>query len=60
MDSNRIHNHRTFDIPGLRKMKTILTAVALPKAITRGTLTVREHHKNECKIPLHKRRGIKV
>ena len=45
LDSKTIHNHKTFDIPHLRKIKTIPTAVALPKAITRGTLTVREHHK---------------
>ena len=61
VDSTINNNHRTFDIPHFRKIKSIPIAVALPKAITRGTLTVGEHHKkNESKIPLHKRRGIKV
>ena len=44
LDSKTIHSHKTFDIPHLRKIKTIPTAVTLPKAITRGILTVREHY----------------
>ena len=61
VDSTININHRTFDLPRFQKIKSIPTAVALPKAITTGTLTVRENHKkNESKIPLDKRRGIKV
>ena len=39
-----------------RKAQTLL---ALPKAITRGQLTIREfHRKDESKVPLHKRSGV--
>ena len=55
-DSNKKSNHSTFDYPQRRKLKTLQMAVALPKTITRGTLTIHEHFKkNESKILLHKR-----
>ena len=45
-----------FDEPLKCKQRTLPTALALPKVITRGVLTVCEHHKkNEMKILLHKR-----
>ena len=52
-------NLTVFDLPRHRKKCKDQTLLALPKAITRGTLPIREHHrKNESKVLLHKRAGI--
>ena len=49
----------TFDLPRKRKQRKAQTLLALPKAITRGQLSVREHHrKDESKVLLHKRAGV--
>ena len=48
-----------FDMPSKQKHHSLPTALCLPKAIMRDTLTVWESYKkNEMKIPYHKRRGL--
>ena len=52
-------NLNVFDIPRCRKKCKEQSLLALPKAITRGTLPIREHHrKNESKVLMHKRAGV--
>ena len=52
-------NLTVFDMPRRRKKCKEQSLLALPKAITRGTLPIREHHrKNESKVLLHKRAGV--
>ena len=52
-------NLNVFDIPRHRKKCKEQSLLALPKAITRGTLPIREHHcKNESKVLMHKRAGV--
>ena len=52
-------NLNVFDIPRHRKKRKEQSLLALPKAITRGTLPIREHHrKNESKVLMHKRAGV--
>ena len=52
-------NLNVFDIPRRRKKHKEQSLLALPKAITRGTLPIREHHrKNETKVLMHKRAGV--
>ena len=52
-------NLNVFDIPRCRKKHKEQSLLALPKAITRGTLPIREHHrKNESKVLMHKRAGV--
>ena len=52
-------NINVFDIPRCRKRCKEPSLLALQKAITRGTLPIREHHrKNESKVLMHKRAGI--
>ena len=48
-----------FDLPRRRHKHKAQPLLALPKAITRGQLTIREfHQKNESKVLLHKRAGV--
>ena len=48
-----------FDMPSKQKLCSLPTALSLPKATMRGTLTVWESYKkNEMQIPYHKRRGL--
>ena len=48
-----------FDLPRHRRKRKAQPLLALPKAITRGQLTIREfHQKNESKVLLHKRAGV--
>ena len=52
-------NLTVFDMLRRRKKCKEQSLLALPKAITRGTLPIREHHcKNESKVLLHKRAGV--
>ena len=52
-------NLNVFDIPRHRKKHKEQSLLALLKAITRGTLPIREHHrKNESKVLMHKRAGV--
>ena len=52
-------NLNVFDIPRHRKKCKEQSLLALPKAITRGTLPILEHHrKNESKVLMHKRAGV--
>ena len=52
-------NLNVFDIPRCRKKCKEQSLLALPKAITRGTLPICEHHrKNESKVLMHKRAGV--
>ena len=52
-------NLNVFDIPRCRKKCKEQSLLALPKAITRGTLPIHEHHrKNESKVLMHKRAGV--
>ena len=52
-------NLTVFDMPRCRKKRKEQSLLALPKAITRGTLPIREHHhKNESKVLLHKRARV--
>ena len=54
-------NQTRFDLPRPRKQRKPPKLLALPKAITRGQLTIREfHRKDEGKIPLDKRAGVPV
>ena len=46
-------------MPRHRKKRKEQSLLALPKAVTRGTLPIREHHcKNESKVLLYKRAGV--
>ena len=50
---------KAVDKPRVRKKCKAQTLLALPKAITRGQLTIREfHRKDESKVPLHRRSGV--
>ena len=52
-------NQTRFDLPRVRKKRKAQSLLALPKAITRGQLTIREfHRKDESKVPLHRRSGV--
>ena len=52
-------NLNVFDIPRRRKKRKEQSLLALLKAITRGTLPIREHHrKNESKVLMHKRAAV--
>ena len=52
-------NLNVFDIPRHRKKCKEQSLLALPKAITRGTLPIHEHHrKNESNVLMHKRAGV--
>ena len=52
-------NLTVFAVPRHRKKCNEQSLLALPKAIMRGTLPIREHHpKNESKVLLHKRAGV--
>ena len=52
-------NETHFDMPRIRKQRKSQDLLALPKAITRGQLTIREFHcKDESKVPLHKCAGV--
>ena len=52
-------NLNVFDITRHRKKCKEQSLLALPKAITRGTLPIHEHHrKNESKVLMHKRAGV--
>ena len=52
-------NQSVFDLPRPRKQRKAPKLLALPKAITRGQLTIREfHRKDEAKVPLDKRAGV--
>ena len=52
-------NQSVFDLPRLRKQRKAPKLLALPKAITRGQLTIHEfHRKDEAKVPLDKRAGV--
>ena len=52
-------NQTRFDLPRVRKKCKAQTLLALPKAITRGQLTIREfHRKDESKVPLHRCSGV--
>ena len=52
-------NLTTFDLPHHRRKCKAQTLLALPKAITRGQLTIREHYrKDESKVLLHRCAGI--
>ena len=52
-------NQSRFNLPHPCKQRKTSTILALPKAITRGQLTIREfHHKDEGKIHLDKCAGI--
>ena len=52
-------NETRFDLPRKHKQRKSQDLLALPKAITRGQLTIREfHRKDESKVPLHKRAGV--
>ena len=52
-------NLTVFDMPRHRKKRKEKSLLALPKALTRGTLPIHEHHhKNESKVLLHKRAGV--
>ena len=52
-------NQTRFDLPRVHKKCKAQTLLALPKAITCGQLTIREfHHKDESKVPLHRRSGV--
>ena len=52
-------NQTVFDMPRHRKKCKEQSLLALPKAITRGTVPIHEHHrKNESKVLLHKRAGV--
>ena len=52
-------NLTVFDMLRRRKKRKEQSLLALPKAITRGTLPICEHHcKNESKVLLHKRAGV--
>ena len=52
-------NSMRFDLPRNRRKRKAQPLLALPKAITRGQLTIREfHRKNESKVLLHKRAGV--
>ena len=54
-------NQTRFDLPRPRKQQKAPKLLALPKAITRGQLTIREFHRqDEGKIPLDKRAGVPV
>ena len=54
-------NQTRFDLPHPRKQRKAPKLLALPKAITRGQLTIHEfHRKDEGKIPLDKRAGVPV
>ena len=52
-------NQTRFDLPRVRKKRKAQTLLALPKAITRGQLKIREfHHRDESKVPLHRCSGV--
>ena len=52
-------NQTQFDLPRVCKKCKAQTLLALPKAITRGQLTIREFHcRDESKVPLHRRSGV--
>ena len=52
-------NSTRFDQPRRRKQRKWQSLLALPKAVTRGQLTIREfHRKDESKVHLHKRAGV--
>ena len=52
-------NQTQFDLPRVCKKRKVQTLLALPKAITRGQLTIREfHRKDESKVPLHRCSGV--
>ena len=52
-------NLTVFDMLRRRKKRKEQSLLALPKAMTRGTLPICEHHrKNESKVLLHKRAGV--
>ena len=52
-------NSTQFDLPRHHHKHKAQPLLALPKAITRGQLTIREfHRKNESKVLLHKRAGV--
>ena len=52
-------NQSRFDLPHPHKQRKTPMMLALPKAITRGQLTIREfHRKDEGKIHLDKRAGV--
>ena len=52
-------NLTTFDLPHHRHKRKSQTLLALPKAITRGQMTIREHYrKDESKVLAHRRAGV--
>ena len=52
-------NQTRFNLPWVRKKRKAQSLLALPKAITRGQLTIREFHQNDkSKVPLHRRSGV--
>ena len=52
-------NQTRFDLPRVRKKRKAQSLLALPKAITRGQLTIHKfHQKDESKVPLHRRSGV--
>ena len=49
----------TFDLPHHRQKCKAQTLLALPKAITHGQMTIREHYrKDESKVLLHRHAGV--
>ena len=53
------HNETRFDLPHKHKQRKSQDLLTLPKAITRGQLTIREfHRKDKSKVPLHKCAGV--
>ena len=48
-----------FNLPRVCKQRKVQSLLALPKAITRGQVTICEfHRKDESKVPLHRRAGV--
>ena len=59
LDAPSEPNLTMFDLPRRRRKRKAQTLLALPKAITRGQPTIREHYrKDESKVLLHRRAGV--